>query len=75
MTEKRGKVKLITLKHTQFLEMGKDLFDQRVSEFLETIREENIINIQPISYQHVDMTTRETVIDYGVVVVYRQYEE
>jgi len=75
MTEKRGKLRLVTLKHTQFLEMGKDLFDQRVTEFLQAIGEENIVAIQPISYQHIDMTTRETVIDYGVVVVYREKGE
>ncbi len=74
MAEKRGKLRLITLKHTQFLEMGKDLFDQRVTEFLQKIGEENITVIQPISYQHIDMTTRETVVDYGVIVVYREKE-
>jgi len=72
MAEKQGKMRLITLKHTQFIEMGKDLFDQRVTEFLQRIGEENIISVHPISYQHIDMTTRETVIDYGVVVVYRE---
>ena len=74
MAEKRGKLRLITLKHTQFLEMGKDLFDQRVTEFLQKTGEENITVIQPISYQHIDMTTRETVVDYGVIVVYREKE-
>jgi hypothetical protein len=71
MAEKKGKIKLMTLKHTQFLEMGKDLFDLRVSEILERIGEENVLGVHPISYQHVDMTTREIVVDYGVVVVYR----
>lgn len=75
MAEKRGRLRLITLKHTQFLEVGKDLFDLRVTEFLQKIGEENIMTIQPISYQHIDMTTRETVIDYGVVVVYREQEK
>ncbi len=74
MAGKQGKLRLRTFKHTQFIEMGKDLFDQRVTEFLHLIGEENIVSISPISYQHIDMTTRETVIDYGVVVVYREVE-
>jgi len=72
MDAKRGRLRLITLKHTQFLEMGKDLFDQRVTEFLQKIGEENIVGVHPISYQHIDLSTRETVIDYGVIVVYRE---
>jgi hypothetical protein len=75
MAEKRGKVRLVTLKRTQFYEMGKDLFDQRVTEILEKIGEENLISVQPITYQHIDMATRETVQDYGVIVVYREVEK
>jgi len=74
MAEKRGKIRLVTLRRTQFFEMGKDLFDEKVSEFLENIGEENIISVQPVTYQHIDMATRETVLDYGVVIVYREVE-
>ena len=72
MAESGGTVKIITFKHTQFLEMGKDLFDLRVSEFLDKVGAENLIATHTISYQHVDMTTRETVIDYGLVVIYKE---
>jgi hypothetical protein len=72
MAEKGGTIKLVTLKHTQFLEMGKDLFDLRVSEFLQGVGEENLIATHPISYQHVDMTTREIIVDYGLIVIYRE---
>ncbi len=72
MAETQKKIKLITLKHTQFLEMGKDLFDQRVSEFLDEIGEENLIDTHAISYEHVDMTTREIIVDYGLIVIYRE---
>ena len=72
MAEKGGTIKLITLKHTQFLEMGKDLFDLRVAEFLDKVGEENLIATHPISYQHVDMTTREIIVDYGLIVIYKE---
>jgi len=74
MTEKKGKIRLVTLKRTQFYEMGKDLFDERVTEFLQKIGEEDVISVHPITYEHVDMTTREIVVDYGVIVVYRDKE-
>ncbi len=75
MAEKRGKVRLMTLKRTQFYEMGKDLFDLRVTEILEKIGEENLISVQPITYQHIDMATREIMLDYGVIIVYREVEK
>ncbi len=75
MEEKQGKLQLVTLKHTQFLEMGKDLFDQRVTEFLQRVGEQNIVVIHPISYQHIDMSTLQVVIDYGVIVVYREQQK
>ncbi len=75
MAEKRGKVRLVTLKRTQFYEMGKDLFDLRVTEILEKIGEENLISVHPITYQHIDMATREVMQDYGVIVVYREVEK
>jgi len=71
MAEKQGKIKVVTMKHTQFIEMGKDLFDQRVTEFMQRVGEDNIIATHAISYQHVDMVTRETVIDYGIIIIYR----
>ncbi|NQT83928.1 hypothetical protein HQ563_12955 [bacterium] len=74
MTEERGKVKIVTLRRTQFIEMGKDLFDKRVSETLQRIGEENIIATHPVSYEHVDMTTLQTVMDYGLIVIYREPE-
>jgi hypothetical protein len=75
MEEKRGELQLVTFKHTQFLEMGKDLFDQRVTEFLQRVGEQNIVVIHPISYQHIDMSTLQVVIDYGVIVVYREQQK
>jgi len=70
----KSKIRLVSFKHTQFIEMGKDLFDFRVTEFLQKIGEENIIAVHPMSYQHIDMLTRETIIDYGVIVLYREVE-
>jgi DNA-directed RNA polymerase subunit RPC12/RpoP len=68
-TDKLIRVK--TLRHTDHVEVGKDLFDDHVSQILQKIGETNIISITPISYTHMDMATRAWITDYGVMVVYR----
>ena len=68
-TDKQIKVK--TLRHSDHVEVGKDLFDDHVSQFLQKVGETNIISISPIAYTHMDLATRAWVTDYAVLVVYR----
>lgn len=68
-TDKQIKVK--TLRHSDHVEVGKDLFDDHVSLFLQKVGETNIISISPIAYTHMDLATRAWVTDYAVLVVYR----
>ena len=68
-TDKQIRVR--TLRHTDHIEVGKDMFDDHVSSILQKIGEQNIISITPISYTHMDMATRAWITDYGVMVVYR----
>ena len=68
-TDKLIKVK--TLRHSDHVEVGKDLFDEHVSQFLQKVGETNIISISPIAYTHMDLATRAWVTDYAVLVVYR----
>lgn len=68
-TDKQIRVK--TLRHSDHIEVGKDLFDDHVSQILQKIGEPNIISISPIAYTHMDLATRQWVTDYGLVVVYR----
>jgi DNA-directed RNA polymerase subunit RPC12/RpoP len=60
-----------TIRHSDHIEVGKDLFDEHVSLILQKIGELNIISINPITYTHLDMATRQWITDYGVLVVYR----
>lgn len=64
-------VKVRCIKRTDCVEVGKDLFDHVVSEFLGKVGEENIINISPLNYTHVDMGSRQILTDYGVMIVYK----
>ena len=64
-------IRVKTLRHSDHIEVGKDLFDEHVSQILQKIGEPNIISISPIAYTHMDLATRQWVTDYGVLVVYR----
>lgn len=68
-TDKQIRVK--TLRHSDHIEVGKDLFDDHVSSILQKIGEQNIISITPVVYTHMDLATRQWISDYGVFVVYR----
>ena len=69
ITDKQIRVR--TLRHSDHVEVGKDLFDDHVSIILQKIGEPNIISISPIAYTHLDLATRQWITDYGVIVVYR----
>lgn len=64
-------IRVRTIRHSDHVEVGKDLFDEHVSQILQKIGEPNIISITPITYTHMDLATRAWVTDYGVLVVYR----
>jgi hypothetical protein len=42
-----------------------------VSGFLIKIGEENVINIVPLTYTHLDIGTQKLLTDYAVMIVYR----
>jgi hypothetical protein len=68
-TDKKLRVK--TLRHSDHVEVGKDVFDDQVSIFLQRIGEPNVVSITPIVYTHMELSSRQWITDYGVMVVYR----
>ncbi len=68
-SEKTMRIKCI--KRTECVEVGKDHFDEVVSEFLNKIGEKNVVSLNTLNYTHVDMGTRQVLTDYGVMIVYR----
>ncbi len=68
-TDKKVKVK--TIRHTDCVEVGHDRFDEVVSNFLMKVGEANIVNISPLSYTHIDISSQKLVTDYAVMIVYR----
>lgn len=64
-------IKVRTFKRTEFIEVGRDTFDENVGKFFTAIGEENIIQIQPLAYEHIDISTQKVVSDYGLILVYK----
>jgi DNA-directed RNA polymerase subunit RPC12/RpoP len=60
-----------TIRHSDCVEVGKDRFDEMVSDFLNRIGESNIVNVSVFNYEHLDLGTRQMVTDYGILVLYR----
>ena len=67
-------VRVKSFKRTEFIEIGRDMFDEKVSEALSAIGAENIISVMPLTYEHIDIASEKVVADYGLIAVYRVKE-
>jgi len=65
------KVRVHTIKHTDCVEVGRDKFDEVVTNFLGKVGEPNIISITTLNYSHLDIGTQKLLTDFGVMIVYR----
>src|SRR5262245_980539 len=59
------------IRHADCVEVGKDHFDEVVTNFLTKIGEPNIVKIETFNYAHRDLETRDWVTDYGVFILYK----
>jgi hypothetical protein len=64
-------IRVKTLRHSDHIEVGKDHFDEHVTKFLNEVGESNIIKVEPITYTHQDLNSRQWITDYGLMVMYR----
>jgi len=60
-----------TIRHSDCVEVGKDRFDEMVSDVLNKIGEPNVVNVSVFNYEHLDLGTRQMVTDYGILIVFR----
>lgn len=65
-------IRIKTFRRSDCVEVGKDLFDEVVSKFLGNIGEPNIIGVHPINYSHQDLSSRDWVTDFGVIIIYKK---
>lgn len=59
------------IRHFDCVEVGRDRFDELVTDFINKVGEPNIIKIETFPVSHRDLETREWVTDYGVFILYR----
>ncbi|MEI7730330.1 MAG: hypothetical protein WCO56_12205 [Verrucomicrobiota bacterium] len=68
--ESDRRIRIRTIRHVECHELGRDRFDEIVSEFLQKIGQKDVIAIHPIGYTHLDPATQKLLEDYGVIVVF-----
>lgn len=68
-SDKKLRIKLI--RHSDCMEVGRDHFEEVVNDFFNKIGENNIRNIHPFSYQHLDIGTQKMIHDYGIMIVFK----
>ena len=64
-------VRIRTMKRSDCLEVGRDRFDEKVSQFLQQVGPANIVSVNTINYSAIDMGTQKEVMDYGVLIVFK----
>jgi hypothetical protein len=64
-------VRIKTIRRSDCVEVDRDRFDDRVTEFLQLIGENNMISISSVNYSHEDMATKAIITDYGVLIVFK----
>ena len=64
-------IRVKSIRRIECVEVGHDNFDKVVTEFLSKVGEANIINLLPLSYTTLDISSQKILTDYGVLVVYK----
>jgi hypothetical protein len=65
------KLRVKTIRHSDCVEVGRDHFDEVVTDFLFKIGEANVVSISTFNYTHQELATRAWVTDYGAFIVYK----
>ena len=65
------KIRIKTIRHSECVEVGHDRFDETVTNYLNKVGQDNILNVHPISYQHFDIGTQKVMTDFGVIIIFK----
>ncbi|PAW82768.1 MAG: hypothetical protein B9S33_14705 [Pedosphaera sp. Tous-C6FEB] len=64
------KIRVKTIKRGSCVEVGHDLFDEKVTEFLNKVGQENIIHMSTVGYGAMD-ASGHMLPDYGILIIYK----
>jgi DNA-directed RNA polymerase subunit RPC12/RpoP len=69
--ESDRKLKVKTIRRIDCLEVGHDHFDEHVTQFIQKVGEDQIVEFVPVSYTYLDIGTQKLLTDFGVMIVYK----
>lgn len=67
----KKRIKLKIFRHTDCVEVGHDRYEEIVSQFLNKVGEENVINLANLTYTHIDIGSQKILTDYAFQILYR----
>jgi DNA-directed RNA polymerase subunit RPC12/RpoP len=65
------RLRVRTIRRAACVENGHDLFDDKVSAFIQEVGEVNIVATHVVSYEQFDVGVQKIMTDYGLLVIYR----
>jgi hypothetical protein len=65
------RLRVHTIRRAACIENGHDLFDDKVSAFLQEVGETNILSTHVVFYEQFDVGVQKIMTDYGIMVIYR----
>ena len=64
-------LRIRTIRRAACIENGHDLFDEKVSTFIQEVGESNIVSTHVVGYEQFDVGIQKIMTDYGIMVIYR----
>ena len=65
------RLRIRTIRRAACIENGHDLFDDKVSAFIQEIGEGNIVATHVVGYEQFDVGVQKIMTDYGLLIIYR----
>jgi hypothetical protein len=65
------RLRIRTIRRAACIENGHDLFDDKVSAFIQEVGESNIVSTHVVGYEQFDVGIQKIMTDYGLLVIYR----
>ena len=65
------RLRIRTIRRAACVENGHDLFDDKVSAFIQEVGEANIVSTHVVGYEQFDVGIQKIMTDYGLLVIYR----
>ena len=65
------RLRIRTIRRAACIENGHDLFDDKVSAFIQEVGESNIISTHVVGYEQFDVGVQKIMTDYGLLIIYR----